>query len=411
MQQRTAIARALANDPKILLLDEPFGALDNQTRALMQEMLLGIWERDQKTVLFVTHDIEEAIFLGSRVIVMSARPGRIKAEIEGGPAASALLQDQDHARIRPVEGTAGRGDPHRGVEGCRTCLTLLRAQTGYASSPISMRSAPSAPTRPACTSRPSPSRISVRWNGWRRSCPTPGLTADDRRHRQCARHQRKGRTKTAGRDRTSKARTTPAGSMARSASSTRSKRRACSMPIPSVKGAVEVAAWCDEEGHFGHFLGSRSYVGGVTEADIDAARDRNSGRTMRDALREVGLAGRPRIDGRARAGTSDISRRISSRARRSKAAALRSASSPPSSASGNTGSISPASKITPAPPAWRCRKDAGAGAGKVLRRDRRAFPAAVRAAHGMDHRPHHARSRRAQHHSGRRRNAVPDPRR
>src|SRR5882672_736454 len=63
---------------------------------------------------------------------------------------------------------------------------------------------------------------------------------------------------------------------------------------PTVKGAVEVAAWCDEEGHFGSFLGSRSYVGGVTEAEIDTARDRNSDRTMRQALQSVGLAGRPR---------------------------------------------------------------------------------------------------------------------
>jgi NitT/TauT family transport system ATP-binding protein len=81
MQQRTALARALANDPKILLLDEPFGALDQQTRSLMQELLLGIWEADRKTVLFVTHDIDEAIFMANRVAVMSARPGHIKAEV------------------------------------------------------------------------------------------------------------------------------------------------------------------------------------------------------------------------------------------------------------------------------------------------------------------------------------------
>ena len=81
MQQRTAIARALANDPKILLMDEPFGALDNQTRVLMQELLLGIWEAERKTVLFVTHDIDEAIFIANRVAVFSARPGRIKTEL------------------------------------------------------------------------------------------------------------------------------------------------------------------------------------------------------------------------------------------------------------------------------------------------------------------------------------------
>ncbi|WP_048438864.1 ABC transporter ATP-binding protein [Caenimonas sp. SL110] len=81
MQQRTALARALANDPRILLMDEPFGALDHQTRELMQELLQGIWEAERKTVLFVTHDIDEAIFMGNRVVVMSARPGRIKCDL------------------------------------------------------------------------------------------------------------------------------------------------------------------------------------------------------------------------------------------------------------------------------------------------------------------------------------------
>ncbi|MCQ9615736.1 ABC transporter ATP-binding protein [Paenalcaligenes niemegkensis] len=81
MQQRVAIARAMANDPKILLLDEPFGALDNQTRVIMQELLLGVWEKHRKTVIFVTHDIDESIFMANRVAVFTARPGRIKADI------------------------------------------------------------------------------------------------------------------------------------------------------------------------------------------------------------------------------------------------------------------------------------------------------------------------------------------
>jgi NitT/TauT family transport system ATP-binding protein len=78
MKQRAAIARALATDPAILLMDEPFAALDAQTRYLMQEELLRIWEADRKTVVYITHSLEEAVMLGDRVALMTARPGRIK---------------------------------------------------------------------------------------------------------------------------------------------------------------------------------------------------------------------------------------------------------------------------------------------------------------------------------------------
>jgi NitT/TauT family transport system ATP-binding protein len=102
MKQRVAIARAFATDPEVLLMDEPFSALDEQNRTLLQEELLRIWDEDKKTVVFITHSVDEAVTLGDQIIVMTAHPGRIKAIVEVPFA-------------RPREVLALRKDPEYGA--------------------------------------------------------------------------------------------------------------------------------------------------------------------------------------------------------------------------------------------------------------------------------------------------------
>ncbi len=94
MQQRVGLARALAVEPQILLMDEPFGALDEQTRRMLQEELLGVWEREPKTVMFITHSMAEAVLLGDRIVLMSPRPGRI-VEIIDNPLPRPRPRDVD----------------------------------------------------------------------------------------------------------------------------------------------------------------------------------------------------------------------------------------------------------------------------------------------------------------------------
>jgi len=103
MRQRVGIARVLIMQPQVLLMDEPFGSLDAQTRMVMQELLLRVWERHHQTVLFITHDIEEALLLADRVCVMTARPGRIKKSIDVGiprPRAIEVTTSPDFNALR-----------------------------------------------------------------------------------------------------------------------------------------------------------------------------------------------------------------------------------------------------------------------------------------------------------------------
>lgn len=103
MQQRVGLARAFANDPEILLMDEPFGSLDAQTRLRMQELLLSIWSKNRKTVVFVTHDIEEAILLSDRILLLSRRPAKVRKTISvdiSRPRTHTLLTDPRFIQIK-----------------------------------------------------------------------------------------------------------------------------------------------------------------------------------------------------------------------------------------------------------------------------------------------------------------------
>ncbi len=114
MQQRVGIARALANYPSVLLMDEPFGALDAQTRLMMQENLLGIWSEFRITVVFVTHDVDEAVFLADRVLIMSAAPGQILEDLE-----------VDLARPRDPSIATSK----KFIEIKKHCLAMIRAES------------------------------------------------------------------------------------------------------------------------------------------------------------------------------------------------------------------------------------------------------------------------------------------
>jgi len=117
MQQRVALARSLANQPRILLMDEPFGALDAQTRAMMQEHLLALWAKIGATIVFVTHDVDEAVFLADRVLIMTASPGQIRSDLTvnlARPRDVSMLSEPAFLELR------------------RTCLEVIREESARA---------------------------------------------------------------------------------------------------------------------------------------------------------------------------------------------------------------------------------------------------------------------------------------
>ncbi len=119
MRQRVGIARALVNDPEILLMDEPLGALDAQTRAVLQEQLLRLWEQQRKTVLYVTHSIEEAVLLGDRVVLMTAHPGTNKASFDvplPRPRSMATTAEPEFGRLSYAIWESLRDEVQRAME-------------------------------------------------------------------------------------------------------------------------------------------------------------------------------------------------------------------------------------------------------------------------------------------------------